>query len=388
MAIQVGKADYKSGGGDYHKVSFFKLGHKEQKQRTLVLRFAPPIGPLADSGVWNVFLKQHWGYRLDTVGSDGKPHKRMMNFKCIEKTDRNKNIVQHCPECDLIKAQKDKRDAKKAQLEKEGKSPDEINSALEYVSGWLSEHNLDKKFHIVAKTLEGNWGFFQCSYTAFKFLKSGKDDAPGLIEKLVAKGKDPLSPEKGIWIRWERTGSNFREFKDIPAVYTETVEKDGEAMERIKYDTLTQADLDALEKLPALDALGTDLSFDQIKMLVDSGGDEDVLRTVFNMPKESKKAADAPAVEPEADVDEPAEEPAPKPTTKPEPELEPKPEVDDEEAALLAQMAALKTKKAAQAAAVAKTGPKPAPKAEPPAKLKKEMESSDEDMEKFLEDFR
>jgi uncharacterized C2H2 Zn-finger protein len=162
MAIQVGKANYKS--SESTRLIFHKLGHKEAKQRTLIVRLAPPIGPLADKGVWAVYLKQHWGYSVPFVGSDGKTRNIPLNFKCVEKTDRDGTITVHCPECDMIRVQKDKLKAKKEALEKEGKSKEEVQAATQYVASWTRDHNCDRKWHIVAKDINGTWGFFQVSH--------------------------------------------------------------------------------------------------------------------------------------------------------------------------------------------------------------------------------
>jgi uncharacterized C2H2 Zn-finger protein len=385
MAIQVGKANYKS--QESTRLTFHKLGHKEPKQRTLVVRLAPPIGPLADRGIWALYLKQHWGYSVPFVGNDGKSRNIPLNFKCIEKTDRDGTITTHCPECDLIKVQKDKLKSKKESLEKEGKSKEEVQAATQYVASWTRDHNCDRKWHIVAKDTNGVWGFFQCSHAAYKLLK-GNERVPGLIDKLLGKGVDPLSPEKGVWIKWERSGESFNDIKDIPTVYTEDAVLDGETVQRTKYDSLTQSDLDALEKLPSLDALGRDLTLDQIKMLVESGGDEEVVRTVFKMPKiVAKQETPASSAKVDEILDEEPEEevaslPAPKPAPAPVAAAPVEAVVDEEEAEmarLQAAMAAAAARKAAKASAPkaepAKVEPEPAPTSKALAELEGDMDA-------------
>ena len=392
MAIQLGKANYKS--QESARLVFHKLGHKEPKQRTLIVRLAPPIGPLADKGVWALYIKQHWGYSVPFVGSDGKVRNIPLNFKCVEKTERDGTITVHCPECDMIKVQKDKLKEKKEALEKAGKSKEEIQAATQYVASWTKEHNCDRKWHIVAKDINGVWGFFQCSHAAYKLLK-GNERVPGLIEKQLAKNIDPLSPEKGVWIKWERSGESFNDFKDIPTVYTEDASLDGETVQRTKYDCLTQADLDALEKLPPLDTLGRDLTAEQIKMLVDSAGEEEIVRTVFKMPKMVAKqdTAAASAKVDEILDEEPVDEVATLPVaaSKPAPAVvAPEPVVDEEEAEmarLQAAMAAAAARKAAKAAAPAKAPE--APKAEvKPAASPKVAADMDIDMDAFMAKYK
>jgi hypothetical protein len=401
MAIQFGKANY-SGSNESKRLTYFKLGHKKPEQRTVTVRIAPPYGALAERGTWAVYLKQHWGYTLKVVGGDGKARDIPVTFNCCEKTDRNGNITVHCAECDAIRLQKDTLKSKKEELAKAGKTEEEVTAATQYVAGWLKAHNCDRKWHLAAKDINSVWGFFQCSHAAYKFLKSNNPTSPGLIDKLLAKGVDPLAPEKGLWFKWTRHGTDFNEIRDVPEIFKEEVTVDGETMERIRYDALTQSDLDALEKLPALDTLGRDLTPDQIKMIVDSGGEEDIIRTCCNMPKQqnSAKAATAsPAVE-EILSDEPEDEPvapaaapvavAPKATPAALPAVpSAQSEEDAEEAALAAQMAALAARKAAKAkaAAAAVVTPAAAPKAEvKPGTVTPKLASQleEEDMEAFM----
>lgn len=390
MTIQFGKPNYSSGATNT-KMVFFKLGHDDPKKRVLVIRIAPPIGPLAEKGIWSRYIKQHWGYGVKAVGREGKEYTIPLRFRCIENKDRNGNITQRCPECDAIRVQKDKLAAKKTELA--GRSDEEIKAGTQFVASWLKAHNLDCKWHLVAKDQSGTWGFFQCSHAAYRLLK-GNEKSPGLIDEVVARGGDPLSPERGIWVRWQRHGENFNDIRDVPSVFKEEVVMDGEKLERIKYDALTQQDLDALEKLPPLDSLEQVLSFDQIRMLVDSGGDDDTVRMVFNMPKKVGPAPTPPTPQVQAQLDAVLDEPQDEvlPAAPPPPPPPATTDEDDEEAQLQAQIAALKAKKAQKAQ---KTESKPVPPAPPAAtpKLQGQLgglvkkDLSDAEMDEFLKKF-
>lgn len=367
---------------------FHKLGHKEPKQRTLVVRVAPPYGPLAEKGIWARYVKQHFGYTLSVPNkTTGEVRKIPQTFLCLEKRDRDGNIIQRCPECDEIAAQKAKLESKVKELTAKGMSDEEIKTATAFARMWLKEHNLDKKWNMVAKDLSGRWGYLAISHSCYKILK-GNASEPGLIDRLVSQGHDPLSPEKGLWFIFTRTGTMFNEIRDFPEVYTEEVTVNGEVFRRNKTDSLTQADIDALTALPSLDSLGRSLTFDQIRMLVESGGDEEVLRTVMNLPKTSPNApAQAPAAAkaPVVQDDEPTDEVATLPTP-----ATVSPEADKIKA-LEAELAKLMAAKAEAARPVTSTGVSlagrtPAPAAPTPSpELKKAVAM---DMDAFLEKYK
>jgi len=52
----IGKPNYAGGGDNKPSLVFHKLGHKEPKQRVIVVRIAPPIGPLAERGTWAMYV--------------------------------------------------------------------------------------------------------------------------------------------------------------------------------------------------------------------------------------------------------------------------------------------------------------------------------------------
>lgn len=381
--IKFGKPNYTS--NESKSLVYHKLGHKEPKQRTLVARIAPPYGPLAEKGVWARYVKQHFGYTLSVTTKSGETRKIPMTFLCIEKRDRDGNITQRCPECDEIAAQKSRLESKVRELEAKKSSEEEIKSATAFIRMWLKEHNLDKKWNMAAKDQAARWGILAISHSCYKILK-GNAQEPGLIDRLVASGHDPLSPEKGLWFVFTRTGTAFNEIRDFPEVFTEEISVNGETFKRNKTDALTQADIDALRALPSLDSLGRALTFDQIRMLVESGGDEETLRTVMNLPKTSPNA---PATTGAASDDEPVEEVATLPTPGPnatpanaEPEADKIKRLEAELRIkqLEAEMAKLKAGQTATAVPSKPTSP-----AVPSGEVKKAMAM---DMDAFLEKYK
>lgn len=401
MTLAIGKADYSGNNGSFggkKRPTVYKLGHKKPEDRTMVLRIGPPVGALADRGIWARYIKQHFGYTIPFTKKDGSQANLPVTFSCIEERDREGNITKRCPECDEIKGQKEKIKAKEAVLKEEGKDEKAIDAALGYLKSWTRQHNLDKKWYFFAKNLSNTWAYGAISHSCYKLLKGSKQ-APGIIDGLVAKGLDPLG-EKGSWFRFQRNGTSWNDITDVPAVEMEETEP---GVFRQKFDVLTQTDLDAIEKLAGLEALEgaleiRHLTYEQIETLVKSGNDEATVRAVMNMPKRDQvqpsQGSPAPTAldeeEPDAE-DIAAQAPAaPAPASKPAvmapmPAPTPPP-VDDEEAAALAALKAIQAKKAAAAAAAQPAKAAPASKPAPaPAAMKEDLQMPIEDFLKKYE---
>jgi hypothetical protein len=346
--LAIGKTNYKggsAGGGAAlpEKLVYYKLGHKaaDGKDRVIIVRLAPPIGPLAEKGVWRRFMKQHFGYGITVVTQGGDKRFIPQTFLCIEETDRDGNIKVQCPECNEIKLRKAKRDSKEAELKAQGKTEEEIDMALKHVKSWLREHNVDKKWWANAKDLSGKWGILTISYSSMKLYLD-------ILKALTEKNFDPLGPDKGVWFKFTRSGNSFNDIKDIPTVHMDE-QTDGSF--RIKYDALTESDLAQLAALPPLTEHGRVLTYDQIDELVKSGGDEAVVRTVMNLPVNNTRAPEAGGKLPEPT--KPATEPAPTQAATTE---------DDEVARLQAALAAAQSKKNKPEPKQATPGPAATPK--------------------------
>jgi len=187
----------KNGGSDTNWKTH-SLSDKEPN----VFRIAPPIKSLKEVGKWNVYDRLHYGY---TVPNDQNPDKpRARPFRCIEKTNRaTKMIEQDCPECSLLKAKNDEVDNVVAQHVAKGKTPAE---AEEFVAGArkiLREHNLDKKYYLLAKNLAGEWGTLKLGYRAFTALQDER------MKYMKENGQDPLDARTGVWFEFTRQGKGL-----------------------------------------------------------------------------------------------------------------------------------------------------------------------------------
>jgi hypothetical protein len=262
--MQVGKPNYNSRS---ERLVFHKLGMKDD-QRTLIVRVAPPVKSLAEDGRFATYIKQHFGYGVK-AGEKFSPR----TFVCVERRDRNKNIVEECPECEEIALRKASLEAKLIAHGKAGMTEDEAKAAVAPLTMWLKGHNLDKKWHLLAKNQSGQWGFLTLSHKAYEnFLTCIKEAQSMGIE-------DPLAPENGCWFKFTRTGYKFNEIADSCVMLQEAT---GPGQTRIKLDNLTPKDWAAIEALPDLANWGNRITYDQIKLLVSSGGADDVVKSVLD----------------------------------------------------------------------------------------------------------
>jgi hypothetical protein len=247
----------------------------------------------------------------------------------------------------MIEAQKsllEKREEEYEKAVKAGtKTEAQVESLLGPIKGWLKDHNLDKKYVILACNEKGEWGLLYLPYKA----KSGLDNLIKEIQK--NEGFDPIDPDNGCWIDFQRTGEGFKtEYKVVAVQEAEII--NGRKLYSTKMHQLTDADYDnILANCPDLTTIGRKLTVEQVEELVESGGDPEVVSQVFGRGEAS------PAKEKEEFPKKPAPVDA---------EGVAVPQVEDEEAAELAELErkleAARARKAA-AALVEKVGNKPAP---------------------------
>jgi hypothetical protein len=364
----------KHGGAKYRS---FKL-----VQGSNVYRIGPAFKSLAAAGKWFVYHKQHFGYRA--AGDEQNPKGYIKTFLCNQEIDRKTEMVKvPCAECDMIDMQKALLEKREADLEAEvkagTKTQAQVDSLLGPIKGWLKDHNLDKKYVVLACNDKGEWGLLYLPYKA----KSGLDNLIKEVQK--SEGFDPIDPDNGCWIDFQRTGEGFKtEYKVVALQEAEII--NGRRLYSTKMHQLTDADYDnILANCPDLTTIGRKLTVEQVEELVESGGDPEVVSQVFGRgeasPKETSPAKAAPAKKPTppavqdlADEPEPEEEVAAPPAGRVVKVKEEVTEVtttyvreeEDEEAAMERKLAELKAKKAAAAALVEAAGNKPPVKVEVP----------------------
>lgn len=237
-----------------------------------VYRILPPLGKLAASGKWAVFEALHWGYR----GSKG-----MRPFKCIQrKNPKTGMITVQCPECTKIEEYKTLEANAKAQKAAEGLSKDEITEAVKPLTDWLFSHNLDKKWYVNAMKEDGSIGRLAMPHKMYGALQTR-------IEKLMGEdGVDPISLDGGVWFVLTRTGKGNQTAFSVDVKYTQE-DFNGRKVKVIKpapldEDTLARVASEAFDLSDSFRAL----KYEEIKRLVDSGGDPDECDHVFSSPEE------------------------------------------------------------------------------------------------------
>lgn len=305
-----------------------------------VYRILPPFGYLAKAGKWSYYETLHWGYKL----TNGK----MRPFRCIQrKNPKTKMLEQKCPMCVKIEETKLNRENREKELQAQKKTPDEIKDILKPLDAWLRTYNTQRGHFLNVLRPDGQIGRLFIKIDCMKNLNM-------LFNNLITKDQiNPVSAKQGVWVDFQRVGLNRNDTKYPVEVVTEEVAiQGGRKAKLVKDAQLSDEVLKRMEKEAFdLPTFYTDLNYDQIQALVSSGGDPEVVDSVFGAPRTT-------ATPDEADEVEEVEESVSLPETAVSPVVaagtalaatlleETVEEEVDEEAALMAQLAALKAKKA------------------------------------------
>lgn len=290
----------------YGSETFKKTGKPRKEPGDNFIRILPPMFSLAAAGKWAVYKTTHWGF--SGVHPSDKHKTIVRPFLCIEETrGRERLVIKACPECEDYKVKLKERDQKKAELEKAGKTPDEIKVILKGRNDWLQAHGPERKWYMNVKYKDGTFGDYKVNH---KIHKKGID---AKLAEVLAKYKfDGIEPDGGIWINIKRIGNGF-DPPDVVEFGTKTVKlPDGSEAEQIERAPLSQEDWDqAVANCRDLSTLGgAVLDYAQIAALVASGGDPEQVDKIFGGAVGAAAAAVAPS-SPVEDDDEPSNEPPP-----------------------------------------------------------------------------
>jgi hypothetical protein len=270
MTLAIGTPQYGS-----KKKNNFRLAEGSN-----VYRILPPLGELAAEGVWAVYESMHWGYR----GTKG-----MRPFKCIQRKDfKTKMIKVQCPECDRIAEYVAKMEDRRKLLESQGMSKEQIDENLKPISDWLFSHNLDKKWYLNVLTPDGKIGRLAIPHKMYAQLQE-------VITDLVTKQNiDPIGVNGGVQFDLIRTGKGNQTQHRVAVVeIMETV--NGRQMRAYKSAPLTDDVLARLsgEAYDLKNAVRT-LTYDEIKRLVLSDGDPEIVDAVFSAGEMTAATAEDP----------------------------------------------------------------------------------------------
>lgn len=288
--MKIGKASY--GGGARTQRKYFKLKDGES-----VFRILPPLGELADRGIWSVFHKVHYGYK----DSQGK----LKTFLSSLEINRKNKMVEVPDAADQrIKDLKAKLEAAK----QSGNSA-LVEKLAPLVSGKTPVYNLDSNHYMNVVDLQGNIGVLKIRHRAKAALDA-------VIKKLRDKGVDPLSVDNGRFFVFSRSGMGLDTTFSVE-VYQEKFNVEGvgevnrDLVHKLSDDLISRLGTEAAD----LNKLFKSLSAEDIERIVKSSdlmtGQSPVIDELFN----SKTAGSNESEEEYRDEEEMEEVPAPAPVT-------------------------------------------------------------------------
>lgn len=278
---------------------FFKLAmpdpKKGEESTELVLRLLPAMHSYKADKKWKFFYAQHYGYFGVNARNPEKPRSRP--FGCRRRKDRNGNVTTHCVKCQQVDKYHAQRKAREAELLKssgldeksiEFKTLKKNDAELTKLAQWLKKHNTSKKFWINAMDANGVFGVLQLSYTTCETVLTP------LLKRLQAEGYDAFDPNKGLWLRFIRSGSGVN-VKDTVEVVTEPVDVGGGRKAMI----YKEAPMTAEQKAKAVKVcpdLAKDvvkfISDEQVAALVACNGDPEAVDKIWPPERSGKQAAE------------------------------------------------------------------------------------------------
>lgn len=194
----------KTGKANYEKTQYKKKNRFNQEDGDVIFRILPPLGDLADKGIWSRFHSVHFGYK----NTEGK----LRPFTSpLVKNNKTREVEVRDAALDRLNDLKTKLDQAKI----EGNAP--LVARLNVLVGPNKAiYNIDNGHHMNVIDLQGNIGTLKIRHKA-KILLDAE------IKKLRDEGVDPLSLEDGRFFIFTRNGrSNETSFK--VSVYTEKLD--------------------------------------------------------------------------------------------------------------------------------------------------------------------
>ncbi len=331
-----------------------------------VYRILPPMKSLRELGNgWVKYHKVHFGYGI--IDEKDPSKLRLRPFECIEVVNfQTKMIEVSCPACREIEAreaacedlEKATRDDLKAQGVLDPVQLDaKVEIALREHKKWLSTHNVDKKYYVNAKNEAGQFGTLRLPYRAYEAVKNKMNELE------ASDNIEALNIDNGCWFVFKRSGVGLKTLYAVD-IATDVEVRDGKKSRTLRLAPLTDAELEQADKdCVDLATCVRRITPDNIRMIVESGGDPEMVKLVFNGAEREASPARTPAPAAAATLPRPsvnlplsavikqvvAEATAPVAAV----------EADDEEAKLLAQLAAIKAAKSAAKPVAAVSVPAP-----------------------------
>ncbi len=192
--MKIGKTNYTG------KKKKFKI-----KDDDNVYAIVPPVGKLADDGVYRIYYRVVWGFK----DSDGinRPYldPRVVNFQ-------TKMVEVESPSHIYREGLKANKELIKEQFKNGQANREELTIAVDLVK----RYNLEAKYYLNVVNLQGEMGLLKIGTRA----KQGLDVE---IANLRKQGIDPISIDNGRFFNFNRTGKNFDTLYKV-STYTENVQ--------------------------------------------------------------------------------------------------------------------------------------------------------------------
>jgi len=272
--------------------SSFKSFPRGLKDGTIRVRILPGIHSAAEDGSW----AKKWNTHTYAVPRDGDPEKKdYYTFQCceiVEWVNREKVVLETCPECVLIADRKDEFAKLKTKLNEELKSDqrtkDEVRKLLRPHIDWFKRHSRSFWWAVNVMDVDGKF-----------FTMKLPNDAKKIIDAKKKKLKDEegigaiLPIEQGVWfditkIPGDQTGTGFPKY-EVEIV----MERQADGSKKEKLAPLAPEAADEAERscYDINDPGVITLSREQVKQLAASGDAPQVLAGIFNQSTKTKPTA-------------------------------------------------------------------------------------------------
>jgi len=285
--MQIGTANYSS-GSKRTSVKWLKL-----KDGANVFRILPPIGSLAERGVWARYLKIEWGYK-DTKGI----HKPFQDCRVVNGKTKMIEVESYAH------LHREELKAEKTRIIDAFKAGKATKDQLQEINDKVMAFNQDSKFYVNVIGSDGQMGVLKVPYKAKQAL-----DAE--IKKLNAAGVDPLSVEDGRFFNFFRSGEKLETQYQV-TVYKERVETkeygmvEKDIVHKLTSDIVNRLQTEVLD-LADLDKMYPKLSSEDVQSIVE-GGPQSVDEVFARVKPKKEEVIAAQAAAPAIEEEEPEAE--------------------------------------------------------------------------------
>lgn len=166
------------------------------------------------------------------------------------------------------------------QLKKQGVSKEDSLKKVENLTQLTSQFRIDKYFSVNVMREDGVIG-------KLKLKIKCKQALDALFEKMLSEEDiNPIDPNEGVWVRFFRNGVGRDTTYSCDVVQDSFVTESGIKGKTVRKAPLSEKDLKRMEE-DAYDLTTgyREITYEEIKRLVDSGGDPAVVDSVFGAPQ-------------------------------------------------------------------------------------------------------